>query len=66
MHPIHWRKSSYSGDGSNCVEIATTPTVIHVRDSKKPGGPSLAFPTAAWTCFIWHTTSPASSARDLT
>ncbi|WP_408055672.1 DUF397 domain-containing protein [Streptomyces apricus] len=31
-----WRKSSYSGegDGNACVEIATAPTHISVRDSK--------------------------------
>ncbi|WP_157878217.1 DUF397 domain-containing protein, partial [Streptomyces torulosus] len=32
----NWRKSSYSGpgDGNECVEIASTPTHIAVRDSK--------------------------------
>jgi hypothetical protein len=56
MQPIHWRKSSYSGDGSNCVEIAVTPTTIYVRDSKEMGGPRLVFPPGAWTRFISHAT----------
>ncbi|MFF7645916.1 DUF397 domain-containing protein [Streptomyces canus] len=54
MQPIHWRKSSYSGDGSNCVEIAATLTAIHIRDSKTPEGHRLTFPAAAWIRFISH------------
>ncbi|MDX3566470.1 DUF397 domain-containing protein, partial [Streptomyces scabiei] len=40
-----WRKSSYSGDGDGdeCVEIATTPTRIAVRDSKTPSRATLTF-----------------------
>lgn len=35
-----WRKSSYSGAGSNeCVEVART--LDRVRDSKNPDGPVL-------------------------
>ncbi|MFF0017914.1 DUF397 domain-containing protein [Streptomyces sp. NPDC005374] len=64
MQPIHWQKSTYSGDGSNCVEIAAAPAAIHVRDSKNAEGPHLAFPTAAWTQFISHTASPTSPTRD--
>lgn len=43
-----WRKSSHSGpdDGNNCVEIATTPAHITVRDSKTPTRATLTFPTA--------------------
>jgi Domain of unknown function (DUF397) len=50
-----WRKSSYSGDGNSCVEVAngsTTP-LIGVRDSKRNGrGPVLKFSPAAWQAFI--------------
>ncbi|MFF0096951.1 DUF397 domain-containing protein [Streptomyces canus] len=60
MQHFHWQKSTYSGDGSNCVEIATTLTAIHVRDSKNTQGPRLAFPTAVWVRFISHMSSPAS------
>jgi hypothetical protein len=50
----NWRKSSYSGpdDGNNCVEIATSPTHIAVRDSKTPTRATLTFPTGAFTPFI--------------
>ncbi|MFF7259634.1 DUF397 domain-containing protein [Streptomyces sp. NPDC008159] len=50
----NWRKSSYSGegDGNNCVEIATTPTHIAVRDSKTPTTRTLTFPVAAFANFL--------------
>ncbi|MFE2043467.1 DUF397 domain-containing protein [Streptomyces sp. NPDC059477] len=49
-----WRKSSYSGgnDGDNCVEIATRPTHISIRDSKTPGRATLTFPPVAFTPFV--------------
>ncbi|MFI8945641.1 DUF397 domain-containing protein [Streptomyces sp. NPDC053750] len=49
-----WFKSSYSssGDGNDCVEVATTPATIHIRDSKHPDGPYLAVPPAAWAAFV--------------
>ncbi|WP_155054626.1 DUF397 domain-containing protein [Streptomyces blattellae] len=54
MQTLHWQKSTYSGDSSNCVEIATTLTTIHVRDSKTPTGPHLTFPPTAWADFLSH------------
>lgn len=48
-----WRKSSYSHDnGGDCIEVATTPTTVPVRDSKDPGGPRLAFTPTAWAAFV--------------
>ncbi|HWE89277.1 MAG TPA: DUF397 domain-containing protein [Pseudonocardiaceae bacterium] len=40
MTNIRWRKSSYTGAQSNCVELAHTRDQI--RDSKDPNGPALA------------------------
>ena len=36
--PDNWRKSSYSGegDGNDCVELASTPTTLHLRESDDP------------------------------
>jgi hypothetical protein len=34
-----WRKSTYSGSQSNCVEVAGT--LDRVRDSKNPTGPTI-------------------------
>ncbi|MFD5553144.1 DUF397 domain-containing protein [Streptomyces sp. NPDC127068] len=43
--PTQWVKSSYSGNGGQCVEWApfNAPTtgIIPVRDSKNPNGPVL-------------------------
>ncbi|WP_405646273.1 DUF397 domain-containing protein [Streptomyces sp. NBC_00019] len=50
---LQWFKSSYSGDeGGACVEIATQPTAVHVRDSKNPSGPQLAVAPDAWAAFV--------------
>ncbi|CAM5508571.1 hypothetical protein STAFG_3727 [Streptomyces afghaniensis 772] len=51
---LAWFKSSYSSgpDGDSCVEIATTPGVIHVRDSKQAAGPRLALAPEAWSDFV--------------
>lgn len=46
---LKWFKSSYSGsDGGDCIEVATTPTTIHVRDSKVEDGPVLDLAPASW------------------
>ncbi|MGW3934906.1 DUF397 domain-containing protein [Streptomyces phaeochromogenes] len=51
--PLAWRKSSYSGSGGgNCVEVATTPGTVHVRDSKGRQGPVLGFPNEEWSAFV--------------
>jgi Domain of unknown function (DUF397) len=34
-----WRRSSFSSNGADCVELATAGAV---RDSKNPGGPALS------------------------
>ena len=35
-----WRKSSYSADQGNCVEITTGRTLVLVRDSQERSGPN--------------------------
>jgi hypothetical protein len=47
-----WRKSTYSANGSTCVEVARNlPGIVAVRDSKDPEGPRLVFPAAGWRAF---------------
>jgi hypothetical protein len=61
IHDLVWFKSSYSSgsEGDSCVEIATTPGTIHVRDSKNTGGPQLALTPDAWADFVaYAVTSP--------
>ncbi|WP_225096180.1 DUF397 domain-containing protein [Streptomyces sp. CoH27] len=52
MSELHWQKSTYSPDGSNCVEIAPTPTTIHIRDSKTPTTPHLTVTPTTWADFL--------------
>jgi hypothetical protein len=49
-----WRTSSFSGsNGGNCLESASVPRAVLVRDTKNHGaGPVLRFTPAAWTAFI--------------
>lgn len=48
-----WFKSSYSdGGGGECVEVATSSSAVHVRDSKVAAGPVLAVPPEAWAGFL--------------
>ncbi|MGH4011564.1 MAG: DUF397 domain-containing protein [Pseudonocardiaceae bacterium] len=49
---IVWHTSSYSGSGSDCVEIAPAPAGVLVRDSKNADGPVLAVTTTAWRAFL--------------
>ncbi|PAZ17491.1 DUF397 domain-containing protein [Streptomyces sp. SA15] len=51
---LAWFKSSYSGgnDGESCVELATTPGTVHVRDSKQIEGPRLALTPRSWADFV--------------
>ena len=52
MPDFLYRKSSHSGPERECVEIATTvPSIVAVRDSKHPAGPSLHVTPTAWTTF---------------
>jgi hypothetical protein len=48
-----WRKSSYSANGANCVEIVSTlPGVVAVRDSKDRDGATLVTSGHAWSAFV--------------
>jgi hypothetical protein len=49
---IVWRTSSYSAGNGGCVEVATAPERVLVRDSKDPDGPMLAVPPTAWRDFL--------------
>lgn len=48
-----WFKSSYSsGAGGECVEVATRPDRVHIRDSKDTSRVTLAVQPTAWTAFV--------------
>ena len=52
MPDFRFRKSSYSDDKDECVEVATNvPATIAIRDSKAPASPSLRVHPATWDTF---------------
>ncbi|MER5350882.1 DUF397 domain-containing protein [Kitasatospora sp. NPDC002551] len=49
---VEWSKSTYSGQGGNCVETQVRLAAMAVRDSKEPDGPALVFRADAWASFV--------------
>ncbi|WP_426367178.1 DUF397 domain-containing protein [Streptomyces sp. E-08] len=50
---LAWFKSSYSsGGGGECVEVAAALGTVHIRDSKRYGGPVLTVTSDAWAGFV--------------
>ncbi|MEV5013106.1 DUF397 domain-containing protein [Streptomyces sp. NPDC053780] len=50
---LTWLKSSYSGTaGDNCVEVAVTEQVIHVRDSKDEMRQPFTMSRNGWAQFV--------------
>lgn len=50
--PTHWRKSSFSGPATNCVELAETGPIVRLRDSKHPEAGHLTFARSELAAFI--------------
>lgn len=46
-----WRKSSYSGDQTNCVEVALG-SVVGVRDTKDRAAGALTLAAGSWSVFL--------------
>ncbi|WP_411576316.1 DUF397 domain-containing protein [Streptomyces mutabilis] len=50
---LAWFKSSYSGtEGGDCVEVAASTGVVHIRDSKVTAGPVIRLSRKAWAGFV--------------
>ncbi|WP_043264657.1 DUF397 domain-containing protein [Streptomyces sp. CT34] len=48
-----WYKSSHSGGSqADCLEVARGHAQVPVRDSKRPTGPALIFPSESWSAFV--------------
>lgn len=48
-----WRKSSYSSQSGNCVEVARNlSSLVAVRDSKEPDGARLVVSRETWRVFL--------------
>lgn len=52
MTELQFRKSSYSGTGESCVEVAELPCGAAIRDSKHPDAGHLPFSVTEWTGFL--------------
>ena len=46
-----WRKSSFSGNGNECVEVAAANGRVGVRDTVNRAGVTEVFDTRAWEQF---------------
>ncbi|MDI3421255.1 DUF397 domain-containing protein [Streptomyces luteolus] len=59
MSELKWFKSSFSSsnESGDCVEVATTPGTVHIRDSKAPQGPTLAVGVDTWAGLVRFVTS---------
>lgn len=47
-----FRKSSFSGELKDCVEVGATEGMIRVRDSKDRDGGVLTFNEREWSAFV--------------
>ncbi|MBA0053957.1 DUF397 domain-containing protein [Streptomyces sp. AJS327] len=55
-----WRKSSYSGQGGDCVEVAyALGGAVPVRDSKQPS-PVMLVSEVSWASFLSDLRDPAT------
>ncbi|GAA3229773.1 DUF397 domain-containing protein [Actinocorallia longicatena] len=53
MVELTWRKSTHSGSGDQCVEVAALPEGGRaIRDSKNPDGPMLMINRSEFTKFV--------------
>ncbi|WP_329084813.1 DUF397 domain-containing protein [Streptosporangium sp. NBC_01469] len=52
LSSAHWRKSSLSGEGPSCVEVAFVDHDVAVRDTKDRDGGTLIFRRTEWAAFI--------------
>lgn len=55
MYELAWRKSSYSGGGNNCVEVADLPADgVAIRDSKSPESGHVRISPDQWALLMEH------------
>ncbi|HEV7980064.1 DUF397 domain-containing protein [Amycolatopsis sp.] len=49
---VMWRKSSYSTNNGDCVEVANTVPQVRVRDTKDRASGALTFAAPGWRAFL--------------
>ncbi|MGI8309196.1 DUF397 domain-containing protein [Saccharopolyspora hattusasensis] len=47
-----WATSSYTSNAHSCVEVAMTPDLVGVRDTKDRQGGTLLFGPGPWAAFV--------------
>ncbi|AOS61981.1 DUF397 domain-containing protein [Actinoalloteichus hymeniacidonis] len=47
-----WRKSSYSGTTTACVEVKRAPGMVGIRDTKNRASGMLSLPSTAFSAFL--------------
>lgn len=47
-----WRKSSFSGNDTNCVEVGCARTHVGIRDTKQPDDGTLTLARATFDAFL--------------
>jgi hypothetical protein len=52
---LTWLKARASSHNGQCVEIASAPGKIAIRDSKDPAGPILVYTPTDFTAFLART-----------
>ncbi|WP_026454228.1 DUF397 domain-containing protein [Saccharomonospora iraqiensis] len=52
QHQDGWRKSSYSGLKTDCVEFRRVDGGVEVRNSKRPEGATIRYTDAEWRAFL--------------
>lgn len=49
---LSWRKSTHSGGGNDCVEVAFTGDGAAIRDSKNPAAGALRLAVDDWSALL--------------
>jgi hypothetical protein len=52
VEDLRWRKSSYSGNGGECVEVASHDGMVLVRDTKARSTAPQRYTAAEWHAFV--------------
>lgn len=65
LNRAQWKKSSYSGNTGNCVEVADLGAAVAVRDSKDPSGAVLVLAHDEWREFVQRLVSGVTAADNL-